>query len=298
MASMDAIKLAATTVRRTGVLAALAALLAGCSATEALNALVPRSTYTGSEGVAYGAGPREKLDIYQPLANKQAGAPPIVVFFYGGNWNSGERGNYRFLGEALATRGAIVLIPDYRLYPEVTYPAFLADNARAVQWAFDNASRLGGDPTKVYVMGHSAGAYNAAMMALDPRWLGARREQLAGFIGIAGPYDFLPINNPETRLAFSWPATPRESQPVAYVGAKAPRTLLLAANKDDLVNPQRNTVGLAALLQAAGVPTTVKLFDRVNHVTIIASVAGPLSFLSPVREEVAAFIGLGPVPGK
>jgi acetyl esterase/lipase len=284
--------------RRTGVLAAIGALLTGCSATGALNALVPRDTYTGREGVAYGGGPREKLDIYQPAPSAGSGAAPIVVFFYGGNWKAGERADYRFLGEALASRGAIVLIPDYRLYPEVTYPAFLSDNAAAMKWAFDNARSLGGDPSKVYVMGHSAGAYNAAMMALDPRWLGAQRERLAGFIGIAGPYDFLPIENPDTRRAFNWPNTPPESQPIRYVTPKAPRTLLIAANKDNLVNPQRNTVGLGERLKAAGADTTVKLLDGVSHVTIIASVAGPLNFLSPVRDDVVRFLGLPAPPAK
>jgi len=284
--------------RRTGILAAVGALLTGCSATGALNALVPRGTYTGREGVAYGNGPRRMLDVYQPLAAARGGTPPIVVFFYGGNWKSGERADYRFVGEALASSGAIVVVPDYRLYPEVTYPDFLADNAAAVNWAFEHARELGGDPANVVVMGHSAGAYSAAMMALDPRWLGARRSQLAGFIGIAGPYEFLPIENPDTRRAFNWPNTPRASQPIAYVANKAPRTLLLAAGKDKLVDPQRNTVALGNALRAQGVDTTVKLLDGVSHVTIIASVAGPLNFMSTVREDVQAFLGLAASGGK
>jgi acetyl esterase/lipase len=277
--------------RRTGILAAIAALVSGCSATAALNALVPATTYEGREGVSYGSGPRQMLDVYQPLPGKAA-APPIVVFFYGGNWESGERANYRFVGEFLAASGAIAVIPDYRLYPQVRYPDFLKDCAAAVAWAFANARALGGDPARIYVMGHSAGAYNAAMMALDPRWLGAQREQLAGFVGIAGPYDFLPIENPATQRAFSWPNTPRDSQPVEYVSPKAPRTLLIAANKDNLVNPVRNTGGLAQRLKAAGVDTTVRLMEGVNHVTVLAAVAAPLKFLAPVREEVLAFLGL------
>ena len=283
--------------RRTGLLAAISALVSGCSASAALNALVPDDTYEGREGVAFGSGPRQKLDVYQPLAGAAA-APPIVVFFYGGNWESGERANYRFVGEFLAASGAIALIPDYRLHPEVRYPDFLQDCAAAVTWAFANARALGGDPSRIYVMGHSAGAYNAAMMALDPRWLGPLRGQLAGFVGIAGPYDFLPIENPATRRAFSWPDTPRDSQPVNYVSSSAPRTLLIAANKDNLVNPVRNTGGLAKRLKDAGVDTTVRLLDGVNHVTVLASVAAPLKFLSPVREEVRAFLGLPAAPAK
>jgi acetyl esterase/lipase len=277
--------------RRTGILAAIAALVSGCSATAALNALVPANTYEGREGVPYGTGPRQLLDVYQPLPGGST-ARPIVVFFYGGNWESGERANYRFVGEFLAASGAIAVIPDYRLYPQVRYPDFLKDCAAAMAWAFANARELGGDPSRIYVMGHSAGAYNAAMMALDPRWLGPQRDQLAGFVGIAGPYDFLPIENPATRRAFSWPDTPRDSQPVEYVSSKAPRTLLIAANNDNLVNPVRNTGGLAQRLKAAGVDTTVRLMDGVNHVTVLAAVAAPLKFLAPVREEVLAFLRL------
>jgi len=290
-----------TMTRRIPILGALGAALAaltGCSATGALNALVPSTTYT-PDGAAYGSHPRQRLDIYRPAARPASGvAPPIVVFFYGGNWDAGERASYRFVGEALASAGAIVVIPDYRLVPEVRYPDFLADCAAAAGWVFDHAGEIGGDPSRIFVMGHSAGAYNAAMLALDPRWLGARRGRLAGFIGVAGPYDFLPIVNPDTRRAFNWPDTPRSSQPVEYTANGAPRTLLVAANKDNLVDPQRNTGGLARRLQAAGVPTTVRFLDGVSHTTIIASMAAPLRFLSPLRAEVLAFLGLAPAGAK
>ncbi|MGE0497588.1 MAG: alpha/beta hydrolase [Ramlibacter sp.] len=278
--------------RRTGFLAAIGALITGCSATAALNALVPEQTYRGREGLVFGHGARDRLDLYQPLSPPPGKAPPLVVFFYGGNWNSGERGDYRFVGEALASGGAIAVIPDYRLVPSVHYPEFLDDNARAMAWVFEHAAELGGDPDNIYIMGHSAGAYNAAMLALDPRWLGTRRQQLKGFIGIAGPYDFLPIKNPATQRAFNWPDTPPASQPVAYAAQKAPRTLLLAAASDALVDPQRNTVGLGQHLKAAGTDVTVKVFDKVSHTTVIGAMARPLRFLAPVRAHVLAFLGL------
>ena len=278
--------------KRTGIFAAIGALLSGCSPTSALNAMVSRSSYRGTEGVAYGSGPRQKLDVYQPL-DTAAGGAPVIVFFYGGNWDKGERASYRFVGEALAAGGALTIIPDYRLVPEVHYPEFLDDNVAAMAWVFEHAKEFGGDPSKIYVMGHSAGAYNASMLALDPRWLGAQRERLAGFIGMAGPYDFLPIENPGAQAAFNWPNTPRESQPIYYVNAKAPRTLLIAANSDSLVNPVRNTEGLGNRLKAAGVNTTVRRYDNVNHVTLIGAMAGAFRFLAPVREDVLAFVGLG-----
>ncbi|RZJ11407.1 MAG: alpha/beta hydrolase [Haliea sp.] len=277
--------------RRAGVLAAAWALLSGCSATGAINALVPNDTYRVTEGTAYGSDPRQKLDVYQPVAPAAAGAP-LVVFFYGGNWKAGERADYKFVGEALAALGAIVVIPDYRLYPQVRYPDFVLDSAGAVRWAFENAARLGGNPANVVVMGHSAGAYNAAMLALDPRWLGPLQGKLAGFIGIAGPYDFLPIENPDTQRAFSWPGTPTDSQPIAHASARSPRTLLIAAEKDNLVNPQRSTVGLGNRLRAAGVETTVQVFSGVSHVTVIGAMARPLRGLAPVLPEVARFLRL------
>ncbi len=282
--------------RRVGLLAALTALITGCSATGALNALVPTQTYTGREGIAYGPGERDRLDVYLPVAAPAGQKPPLVVFFYGGNWNSGERADYRFVGEALASGGAIAVIPDYRLVPQVHYPEFLDDNARAMAWVFAHAKELGGDPGNIYVMGHSAGAYNAAMLALDPRWLGEQRNRLKGFIGIAGPYDFLPIGNPDTQRAFKWPQTQPESQPVIYASNKAPRTLLLAAKSDSLVNPQRNTLGLATRLKANGTDVTAKVLDNVSHTTVIGAMASPLRFLAPVRNEVLVFLGLLPHP--
>ena len=290
---MNDAKGAVCMARRTGIFAAMAALLTGCSATGALNALVARDTYQGEEGVAYGPDPRHKLDVYKPNGNV-AGAP-VIVFFYGGNWTRGSRSDYRFVGEALAASGAIAVVADYRLSPQVRWQQILQDCALATKWAIDHVAVLGGDPRRVYLMGHSAGGYNAAMLALDGRWLGAlglSPQRLAGWVGLAGPYDFLPIVDPEVQVAFNWPDTPRDSQPIAHVSPNAPRALLLSAIHDKVVSPTRSTVGLGQSLQAAGVPVKYELLERVNHVTLVAAVARPLNFLAPVLTEIAAFVGL------
>ena len=283
--------------RRTGLFAALGGLLSGCSVTGALDVLVARDSYQGQSGLAYGADPRHKLDVFKPVGANADAAAPVVVFFYGGNWTRGERADYRFVGEALAANGAIAIVVDYRLSPQVRWRDILADCAAATRWAFDHAAEFGGDPRRVFVMGHSAGAYNAAMLALDQRWLralGLAPQRLAGWIGLAGPYDFLPITDPPSRVAFDWPDTPQGSQPIVHVTAGAPRALLLAAAKDKTVNPQRNTVGLGQRLRAVGAPVQVKLFDNVNHVTVLGAVARPLKWLAPVLDEVLAFIDLTP----
>ncbi len=271
--------------------------LAACSPTATLNALASSNTHSFSGGVAYGPLARQKLDIYQPTSAAPADGWPTMVFFYGGSWNSGERATYRFVAEALAARGVLMLVADYRLYPEVRYPEFLDDSALALAFGLKESVRLGGNPKRLFVMGHSAGAYNAAMLALDARWLaptGHTPDELAGWIGLAGPYDFLPMTNVAAQPVFFHPNYPPGTQPLEHANPGAPRTFLGAAISDKLVNPQRNTVALANKLQAANVPVTLKLYERVNHVTLAGAFAGPLRWLAPVRDDVVAFIEATP----
>jgi acetyl esterase/lipase len=270
-------------------------MLIGCSPLTVLNAVVPSSTQTVSNGVQYGLGSRQHLDIYQPNQEAPAGGFPVVVFFYGGSWNDGERASYKFVGQALAAHGILTFIADYRLYPEVRYPDFLSDCAVAVSFAFKQASKYKGNPKRVFVMGHSAGAYNASMLAFDERWLssvGHSTKELAGFVGIAGPYDFFPMTNRNTQPVFFHPNYPAGSQPIQYVSASAPRTFLGAAKEDSLVDPNRNSIALSERLKAAGANITLRLYDRVSHVTVIAALAWPLRWLAPVLEDVVSFINL------
>ncbi|MFM9880904.1 MAG: alpha/beta hydrolase [Burkholderiaceae bacterium] len=284
--------------RRLTLFAALTALftplLQACSPLRIINQLVPSDTYKANFDQAYGSQSRQQLDVYQPVSAAQGA--PVVVFFYGGSWTTGERRDYLFVGEALASRGIVVMVADYRLSPEVRYPVFLQDCALSMRWARDNAVRFGGDPAKLFVMGHSAGAYNAAMLALDPRWLagvGMTPAQLAGWVGVAGPYDFLPIGVPDVQVAFSWPNTPPDSQPLFHAKAASPRALLLAARSDTIVNPQRSTVGLSERLRGLGVAVDAELLDGVSHTTIIGALARPLRGLAPVLERVARFVNGG-----
>ncbi|WP_010174044.1 alpha/beta hydrolase [Pseudomonas sp. PAMC 25886] len=274
---------------------AIAALLAACSPIKVLNALTPSSTFTKTSSIAYGDDPRQKLDIYRPVTALPNA--PVVVFFYGGSWNSGSRDDYGFVGEALASRGIVVVIADYRLYPQVRYPLFLQDGAQAVAWTHQHIAEYGADPGKLYVMGHSSGAYNAAMLALDPQWLagvGLSPSVFKGWIGLAGPYDFLPIENRDVRPVFFYPDSPPDSQPINHVSASAPPSLLIASVDDNLVNPKRNTGGLANKLRAAGVSVEAFYFTRTSHATLVASMARPLRWLAPVLDRVTAFIKFTP----
>ncbi|RTL35441.1 MAG: alpha/beta hydrolase [Burkholderiales bacterium] len=272
----------------------VAAVLAACSPVTALNALAAGGASTRTAGVAYGGLARQQLDVYRPTQAAPAGGWPVVVFFYGGSWNRGARADYAFVGEALASRGILAVIADYRLYPEVRYPDFLHDSAAALAWALQQAATLGGNPHRVFVMGHSAGAYNAAMLALDARWLDAAGHhsprELAGFIGLAGPYDFLPITHLDAQPVFFHPNYPPGTQPLEHASPAAPPSFLGAARDDQLVNPQRNTQGLARRLQALQVPVTVQVYDRVGHATLIGALGKPLRWLAPVLDDVADFV--------
>jgi acetyl esterase/lipase len=284
---------------KSGISALVLALLSACSATTVLDHLISHDTYIGTAGVPYGPDPRHRLDIYKPLGNPVPAGVPVVLFFYGGNWSRGERADYRFVGEALASNGIIVLVADYRLSPQVDYVDILGDCAMSLQWALSHAAELGGDPARVFLMGHSAGAYNAAMLALDPRWLsvdGLAPNRIAGWIGLAGPYNFLPIIDPDVQAAFHWPQTPTDSQPINHATVKAPSALLLSGLNDHVVDPQRNTVGLASQLRAAGTNVDVRLFSHIGHVAIIAAMSRPLDWLAPVLPTVVAFVQGQPLP--
>ncbi len=280
------------TIALLAIAVALAAVgLTGCSPVAMLNALSGSGASRTVTAVPYGADPRQTLDLYIPAAT---GRPvPVVLFFFGGSWNSGDRADYRFVGEALASRGMLVVIADYRLYPQVRYPEFLEDSARAAAWTVANLGSYGGDAKRLFVMGHSAGAYNAAMLALDSRWLakvGASPAMFAGFIGLAGPYDFLPIGTLEVRPVFLYPDSPPDSQPIRFVGSTAPRTFLAAPESDAIVDPERNTHQLADKLAANGVAVTYKRYAGVNHVTMIAAMGRPVRWLAPVLDDVTAFV--------
>ena len=283
--------------RRT-LFAMLPALLTACSALDVLNATVPSDTYRTIANLPYGDQPRQNLDLYmpsRPLADKAlvTGGAPMVVFFYGGSWSNGNRADYRFVGEALAAQGIVTLVADYRLSPAFRYPVFLQDSALATRWAFDNAQKYGADPARVFVMGHSAGAYNAAMLALDKRWLGGvglSPARLAGWIGLAGPYDFLPIGDRKTQVAFEWPNTPPDSQALFHASSASPPALLLAPEKDSLVNTQRSTVGMTQRLRSSGVQVESELYDTVSHISIVATMASVLRSRAPVLERVTGFV--------
>jgi acetyl esterase/lipase len=265
-------------------------MLSACSPVTILNALAPKAGITETQNVRYAPGNRHELDIYAPSGEKPA---PVVVFIYGGGWKDGNKAEYRFVAAALAARGFLTVVPDYRLFPQVRFPAFLQDNAAAVAWTKANIGRYGGEPNRIFLMGHSAGAYNVAMLTLDKQWLAAvgldPDRDIAGTIGLAGPYDFLPLHDPELEDIFAPAGDLRLSQPITFARGNAPPMFLAAGTADTTVLP-RNTEHLAAAIRRDGGVVEERLYPGVNHTKIIGAMSGVLHWLAPSMADVTAFL--------
>jgi len=273
-----------------GMAASLVAI-SGCSTVGLLNAVSASPSVAVTRDIAYGADPRQKLDVYTPTT--PAPGRPVVVFFYGGSWDSGSKHDYEFVGQALAAQGYVAMVPDYRVYPQVVWPAFLKDSASAVRWARDHAAAYGGAPSRLVLMGHSAGAYNAVDLAVDGRWLRAAgvdpARDIAAVVGLSGPYDFLPVRTAELQTIFGPEASRPDTQPINHVDGHAAPMLLITGDKDTTVDPG-NSDRMAARVRAAGGQVEVIHYPKLTHPTTVAALAGALHFLGPVMRDVSVFI--------
>jgi acetyl esterase/lipase len=270
---------------------ALAALLTltSCSAADLLNATVPEAGYRRVADIAYGRDPRQRLDIYIPRQPDPSRA--TIVFFYGGAWDSGRRQDYRFVAQALSDAGFWVVVPDYRLFPQVRFPAFVEDGAAAVRWTRSHIAAHGGDPGRLFLAGHSAGAHIALMLATGTPFLaadGVDRTTIRGVIGIAGPYDFLPLSSARLREVFAG-SDPDTTQPINHVGPGLPPALLLHGDADSTVRV-RNTHRLAAAWQAAGNTVDMKIYRDVGHIGILTAFSDVFRGRAPTLADTAAFV--------
>lgn len=274
----------------TVVIAAAAALSAACRPVSVVNALSPSAHYERFADIAYGGAPRQQLDLYRPAS--EAPDAPVVIFFYGNGWREASKADFEFVASSLTQAGFVVIIPDYRTYPEVTFPAFVEDGARAVAWAAHNIDGLADGARPLFVMGHSAGAQIAALLAFDEKYLagpGGSAPPIAGFLGLSGPYDFLPLEPGYMAEVFPEDSRP-QSQPIAFVSARAPRSLLIHGTSDERVLPEHSE-RLAAALESAGVAVTLKFYDGAGHARVVAALAPPLQFIADTMADCIAFIG-------
>jgi acetyl esterase/lipase len=270
------------------VMTALVAV-AGCSPLRVAEAILLRDHFIRAENVSYGEGARERLDVYH--ARAAAELSPVVVYLYGGRWQNGSKNRYPLLGDALTRRGLVLVVPDYRLYPEVEFPGWVEDAARAVQWTRENIQRFGGDPGRIWVVGHSAGGHTAALLALDERYLraaGVSTGTVRGFVSLAGPVD-----SEWTAADVQALMGPREGWPATYPATHidgTERPLLLLHGSDDRTVSPANSVGLAERIVERGGCARSVVYPGIGHVEIAVALAVPRLRGPPVLENVLEFM--------
>lgn len=242
-----------------------------------------------------GEHPKQKLTVYRTETSTgdaaDEGAKPVFLFVYGGGWRSGDVDDYGFLARGLAPEGYVVVLAGYRLGPDGVFPRMLEDTAKAVAWTKNNIAKFGGDPDSIFISGHSAGAYNVAMIGLDPQWLGREgmdTSEVAGVLGMSGPYDFYPFDAESTKLAFGGADDPLKTQPINFARNDAPPMLLIQGEKDTLVRP-RNAHILAKVVTEAGGAAKPAMFDEMDHNGPILALASPWRRDRELIDAIKAF---------
>jgi acetyl esterase/lipase len=274
--------------RRSLVLIFVSILSSGCSPRTAAEALFLGDQFTLTSDLVYGESDRNRLDVYRPRGARDPA--PVVVFLYGGRWQSGSKEDYRLLGDALTKRGVAVVVPDYHLYPAAEFPDWVEDAALVVRWTLDNIRRFGGDPDRIILVGHSAGAHTAVLLALDEGYLerAGASNVIRGFVSLAGPVnttwtddDVQALMGPQA----GWPST----YPVNHIDGTEPPILLLHGSGDETVSPE-NSVSLAARIRDRGGCARAVLYPSVGHIEIVVALAIPWLRIAPVLDHVAAFV--------
>jgi acetyl esterase/lipase len=278
-----------------GNLAAFFRTLVYTGAVTLADALVPRSGYTRQRNIAYGAGERQALDIYVPDGLTAPG--PVLLFFHGGSWQFGDKSQYRALGQAFASKGIVTAVANYRLFPPDGFPRFIEDGALAFQYVRNHVHDFGADAKRIFLCGHSAGAHIVAMLAANGDYLraaGADPSQIRGVIGIAGPYDFLPIKDPVLIELFGGATVP-ETQPIHFVHGKC-APMLLAHGRDDTTVGAGNSKRLAQKLQSFGSEVVVRYYHRTGHIGILLSLAPGFRKRTTLYQDMLDFIANPPSP--
>lgn len=275
--------------------ALMAFALAACSPPEMLSTLDAVTPGSGAE-LAENAVPfgitGQKLDVWRPDGAAAGDTRPVLIFYYGGGWAQGDRRAYAFAARAYARAGYVVVVPDYRKVPDVRFPAFVEDGAQAVKWTRDHVAEFGGDPKRIAVAGHSAGAYIAVMLALDRRWLrveGVDPAIIKAAVGLCGPYDFYPFDKKRSIDAMAGVADPATTQPINFARADAPPMLLVTASEDKQVRPY-NAYNLARKLKAVGAPVSFRNYGGLSHEDVAMALSKPFRDKAPVLADSVSFL--------
>lgn len=273
----------------------VALILSACakSGTVLLNVLAKTGDYTSVTNIDYGSHPDNKLDIYKPSIISTNDKNPVIVFFYGGCWGecaSLKKSDYLFVAQSFATKGYTTVVADYRQYPDVNFESLMSDASNVMRWVSQNISKHGGDSKRLFLIGHSSGAHIASMLTLNPRYLESGiRNNVRGFIGLAGPYDFLPLDEDYQRKLFNPEKNYANSQPINFVSPQSPSLLILHGDKDSTVG-KHNAVNLAKKAKTLGVDQQLILYAKHDHVSILTSLSRPLQGRSTVLKDILDFM--------
>jgi acetyl esterase/lipase len=250
-----------------------------------------------AEAIKFGPHAENLLDIWGAAEGKGGAQKPVLVFFYGGGWANGTRTEYGYAARPFVEAGYIVVLPDYRKVPQVHFPDFVADSAAAVKWVQTNIAQYGGDPDRIAVAGHSAGAYNALMLALDPQWLGEKPVRAA--ISLAGAADFYPFTSKRAIAAMSQAPDPAATQPINFARAGVPPLLLIHGTADDVVRP-RNAKNLQAKMDVVKGDSSISLYEGASHNDLVLALSTLFRGRHPVVKDMLAFMekALAPRPAQ
>jgi len=264
-----------------------------------VNSLARFGNYTVHSNIAYGDDDAQQLDIYVPenLLNLSQSSLTTVVFFYGGCWGACSdltKTDYRFIAEAFTANNIIAIIVDYRKFPTVLFKDIMSDAQHSIEWVSENIVRYGGNNQRIFLMGHSAGAHIASMLHFDEQYLKPTthrnvKENIKGFIGLAGPYDFLPFTESYQAALFAPPDSYAQSQTILFVDGNEPPTLLLYGNKDTRVK-RRNILSLTKAILAKNGRVETHFYDNIDHPGIIGALSIPLRSSQPIMKHIVNFI--------
>ncbi len=233
-----------------------------------------RATHRCVLDMAYGSGPQETLDIF-PAAQRQA---PVLVFIHGGWWRSLDKADHSFVAPPFVDAGSCVVLPNYALCPAVTIPQIVLQMVAALVWTFRNIARYGGDPTRITVVGHSAGGHLAAML-LACQWQkvapGLPAQLLKNALSISGLFELesvmhTPFLKDDLRLT---PAQVLQASP-AWMPAPAAGTLTAVAGADESAEFLRHNRLIEQVWGEKVVPRREALLG-LNHFSIVEALAEP-----------------------
>jgi acetyl esterase/lipase len=280
------------------MLSSVIAAACSFSPTKMLTAISSMRDVTITKDLHYGTDPRQALDIYQPDQDTvkpethHIGGLPVVIFIYGGSWQSGDKEGYGFVGRSFAQAGYVSVVIDYRLAPKSVYPDYVNDSVSAISWVYQHIAQYGGNPNEIFVMGHSAGAFNAVAAVDDERfWKNSHvpTSAIKGVIGLAGPYSYDFRDYPDSRDAFPANGNPEEIMPDTHVRSDAPPNYLLTAENDKLVGI-KNFMKMKRGLERANVPLETGVVPKLNHITMIVAMATPMDWLGDTRKMVLDYM--------